>query len=196
MRRLLRAERASSRPEQAAQLLRQGENRVNEACRRQSVITGETPLDLINSFAKRVKSGMKALVVKVEYIANCDESKEPVMKLQVSKRLLSRTADESNEAQQTHLNQLPTRAELEPLLMSASGEETPPRALIFPNIDVLTAWALPLPKLQRMRNRNRRTQVATRTVQHDAPGLAKGKSRRARGPRTNGVARIAYNGAV
>jgi len=147
MRRLLRAEGASSRPEQATKLLRQGENRVNEACRRQSVITGETPPDLINSFARRVKSGMKALVVKVEYMANCDETKEPVMKLQVPKRLLSRTADESNEAQQTHLNQLPTRAELEPLHMSPSGEETPPRALIFPNIDSLTASVLPLLRL-------------------------------------------------
>jgi hypothetical protein len=148
MRRLLRAERASSRPEQAAQLLRQGENRVNEARRPQSVITGETPPDLINSFAKRVKSGMKALVVKVEYIANYDEAKEPVMKLQVPKRLLSRTADESNEAQQTHLNQLPARVEPEPLHMSASGEENRPRSLIFP----------------------------TRTLQHDAPGLTRCKS--------------------
>ncbi len=83
----------------------------------QSVIASKTPPDLINSFAKRVKSGMKALVVKVEYIANHDEAKEPVMKLQVPKSLLSRTTDESNEAQQTHLNQLPTRVELEPLHM-------------------------------------------------------------------------------
>jgi formyltetrahydrofolate hydrolase len=82
-----------------------------------SVIASKTSPDLINSFAKRVKSGMKALVVKVEYIANHDEAKEPVMKLQVPKSLLSRTTDESNEAQQTHLNQLPTRVELEPLHM-------------------------------------------------------------------------------
>jgi hypothetical protein len=80
---------------------------------------------------------MKALVVKVEYIANHDEAKEPVMKLQVPKSLLSRTTDESNEAQQTHLNQLPTRVELEPLHMGASDEWTHPRSLIFRNIDAL-----------------------------------------------------------
>ena len=109
-----------------------------------SVIASNTSPDLINSFAKRVKSGMKALVVKVEYIANYDEAKKPVMKLQVPKSLLSRTTDESNEAQQTHLNQLPARVEPEPLHMSASDEETLPQALIFPNIDAPTARVLPL----------------------------------------------------
>lgn len=112
-----------------------------------SVIASKTFPDLINSFAKRVKSGMKALVVKVEYIANHDEAKKPVMKLQVPKSLLRRTADESHEAQQTHLNQLPTRVELEPLHMSASDEETLPQALIFPNIHALTARVLLLLKL-------------------------------------------------
>ena len=112
-----------------------------------SIIASKTSPDLINSFAKRVKSGMKALVVKVEYIANHDEAKKPVMKLQVPKSLLSRTTDESNEAQQTHLNQLPTRVELEPLHMSASDEETLPQGLIFPNIHALTARVLPLLKL-------------------------------------------------
>jgi hypothetical protein len=129
---------------QATELLGRVENRVNEACRPQSVITGKAPPDLINPFAKRVKSGMKALVVKVEYIANYDEAKKPVMKLQVPKSLLSRTTDKSNEAQQTHLNQLPARVELEPLHMSASDEETLPQGLIFPNIHSLTARALPL----------------------------------------------------
>ena len=85
--------------------------------------------------------------MKVEYVANYDEAKKPVMKLQVPKSLLSRTTDESNEAQQTHLNQLPARVEPEPLHMSASGEETLPQALIFPNIDALTASVLPLLRL-------------------------------------------------
>jgi len=84
-----------------------------------SVIASKTSPDLINSFAERVKSGMKALVVEVEYIANHDEAKKPVMKLQVPESLLSRTTDESNEAQNTHLNQLPMRVEFEPLHMSA-----------------------------------------------------------------------------
>jgi hypothetical protein len=90
---------------------------------------------------------MKALVVKVEYIANHDEAKKPVMKLKVPESLLSRTTDESSEAQNTHLNQLPTRVEFEPLHMSASDEETLPQALIFPNIHALAARVLPLLRL-------------------------------------------------
>lgn len=167
-----------------------------------SVIASKTSPDLINSFAKRVKSGMKALVVKVEYIANRDEAKKPVMKLQVPKSLLGRIADESHEAQQTHLNQLPARVELEPLHMSASDEETPARSLIFPNIHALTARVIARGLSSGNVHGNCRTQVANRTVHHEAPGLTKCKSRRARKPhfvlvpRTNGTARIKYNGAV
>jgi hypothetical protein len=120
---------------------------VNEACRPRSVTTGKAPPDLINPFFDRVKSGVKAFVVKVEYIANHYQPKKPVVMLQVPESLLSRTTDESNEAQQAHLNQLPTRVEPEPLCMSASDEETRPRSLIFPNIDALTARVLPLLKL-------------------------------------------------
>jgi hypothetical protein len=65
---------------------------------------------------------MKALVVKVKYIANYDEAKKPVVMLQVAKNLLRRTANEANESQQgTHLNQLPIRVGFERLCMSASG---------------------------------------------------------------------------
>jgi hypothetical protein len=65
---------------------------------------------------------MKALVVKVKYIANYDETKKPVVMLQVAKNLLGRTADDGNESQQgTHLNRLPMRVAFEPLCMSASG---------------------------------------------------------------------------
>ena len=60
----LRAEAAPSRSGQATELLRRGENRVNEAHRPQSVITSKAPPDLINPFIERIKSGMEALVVK------------------------------------------------------------------------------------------------------------------------------------
>jgi hypothetical protein len=43
---------------------------------------------------------MKALVVKVKDIADCDEAKKPVVKLQIPKNLLSRATDEGNEVQQ------------------------------------------------------------------------------------------------
>jgi hypothetical protein len=46
-----------------------------------SVITSKAPPDLINPFIERIKSGMKALVVKVEYIANHENPKKPVVTL-------------------------------------------------------------------------------------------------------------------
>jgi hypothetical protein len=54
---------------------------------------------------------MKALVVKVKDIADYDEAKKPVVKLQIPKNPLSRATDEGNEVQQeAHLNQIPMRA--------------------------------------------------------------------------------------
>jgi hypothetical protein len=56
---------------------------------------------------------MKALVVKVKDIADYDEAKKPVVKLQIPKNLLGRATDEGNEVQQqAHLNQIPMRAVL------------------------------------------------------------------------------------
>jgi hypothetical protein len=51
---------------------------------------------------------MKALVVKVKDIADYDEAKKPVVKLQILKNPLSRATDEGSEVQQqAHLNQIP-----------------------------------------------------------------------------------------
>jgi hypothetical protein len=86
-----------------------------------SVTTSKTLSDFIKPFIDRVKPGMKAFVVKVKYIANYQHPKEPVVMLQVAKNLLNRTTDEGNESQQgTHMNQLPTRAALDPFGMSDS----------------------------------------------------------------------------
>jgi hypothetical protein len=40
-----------------------------------SATAGKTLSDFIKPFIEPVKSGMKALVVKVKYVANCDEAK-------------------------------------------------------------------------------------------------------------------------
>ena len=61
---------------------------------------------------------MKALVVKVKYIADHDEAKEPVVMIQVPKNLIGRNASKDNEFPQgIHLNRL--RLAFEPLRVSA-----------------------------------------------------------------------------
>jgi len=88
--------------------------------RRWSVIAGNTLSDFIKPFIKRVKPGMKALVVKVEYVADYDEAKEPVVTIQVAEDLVGRTADADNEFPQgAHLNHL--KLAFEPLYIGVSG---------------------------------------------------------------------------
>jgi hypothetical protein len=84
-----------------------------------SAITGKTLPDLISSLLKRVKSSMKAFVVKVKHIANDYQPEKPGVTFQVAKNLLGRTTEEGNEPQQEiHLNQLPRRVALEQLRTS------------------------------------------------------------------------------
>jgi hypothetical protein len=64
-----------------------------------SVTASKTLSDFIKPLIDRVKSGVKAFVVQVKYIADYDEAKKPVVKLQVAKNLLGRTADGSKESQ-------------------------------------------------------------------------------------------------
>ena len=86
-----------------------------------SASASKTLSDFIEPFIDRVKSGVKAFVVQVKYIANYDEAKKPVMTLQVAESLLGRTADEGKESRQgTHLNRLPMRVAFKPLFMNAS----------------------------------------------------------------------------
>jgi hypothetical protein len=79
IRRPLRAEAAPSRSGQATELLRRVKIRVSD--RPPSVITSKAPPDLINPFIERIKSGMKALVVKAKYITNHYQPKKPVVTL-------------------------------------------------------------------------------------------------------------------
>ncbi|MBX9647048.1 MAG: hypothetical protein K2X57_08325 [Xanthobacteraceae bacterium] len=46
-----------------------------------SIIAGKTPSDLIDPLLHRVKSGMKAFVVKVKYIPNHYKPEKPVVML-------------------------------------------------------------------------------------------------------------------
>jgi hypothetical protein len=85
-----------------------------------SATTGKTLSEFVQSFIERVKSGMKALVVKIKYVADHDEAKEPVVMIQVAKHPVGRAADENNEFPQgTHFNRLIVA--FEPLYISASG---------------------------------------------------------------------------
>jgi hypothetical protein len=86
------------------------------------LLQGKTLSDFIKPFVERVKSGVKAFIVQVKYVANYDEAKKPVVTLQVAKNLLGRTADEGKESQGgTHLNHLPMGVAFELLCMSASS---------------------------------------------------------------------------
>jgi hypothetical protein len=62
----------------------------------QSVTTSKTLSDFIKPFIEHVKSVMKALVVKVKYVADYDEAKKPVVTIQVAKDLVGRSAGEDS----------------------------------------------------------------------------------------------------
>ena len=81
--------------------------RFHRVRRRRSTTAGKTLSDFIKPFIKRVKSGMEALVVKVEYAADYDEAKKPVVMVQVTNNPVDRAAGEGNEFPQgTHFNRL------------------------------------------------------------------------------------------
>jgi hypothetical protein len=65
---------------------------------RRSVAASKALPDLIGAFLKRVKPGMKALVVKAKYVANDDQPKKPVVAFEIFENLLNRTGNERNEA--------------------------------------------------------------------------------------------------
>jgi hypothetical protein len=54
---------------------------LNESRRWQPVVTSKTLPDPIKPSVKRVKSGMKAFVVKMKYIADHENPKKPVVTL-------------------------------------------------------------------------------------------------------------------
>lgn len=71
---------------------------ILEVMLRRSVVASKALPDLIGSFLKRVKPGMKAFVVKAKYVANNQQAKNPVVTFQIPKNLLNRTGGERNEA--------------------------------------------------------------------------------------------------
>jgi hypothetical protein len=85
--------------------------RPHRARRWWSTTAGKTLPDFIKPFIKRVKSGMKALVVKVKYVADYDEAKKPVVMIQVADNPVGRIAQENKGFPQgTHLKPPPPRA--------------------------------------------------------------------------------------
>jgi hypothetical protein len=69
---------------------------------------------------------MKALVVKVEYVPDDDEAKEPVVTVQVAENPVGRTADEDNEIPQgTHLKPPPPCPQPPPRADAPVGEARP-----------------------------------------------------------------------
>jgi hypothetical protein len=63
-----------------------------------SDIASKTFPNLINPLIKRVKSGMKTLVVKAEYMANYDNPEKPMVMIEVLNSLLCRISDDVDEA--------------------------------------------------------------------------------------------------
>jgi hypothetical protein len=79
--------------------------RPHHVHRWRSATAGNTLSDFIKPFIKRVKSGMQAFVLKVEYAADHHEAKKPVVMVQVTNNPIDRAADEDNEFPQgTHFN--------------------------------------------------------------------------------------------
>ena len=68
-----------------------------------SIFNGETFPDFIYSLVQRIKSGVKASVVKVEYVPACEKSENPVVGFHVDQYLLDRVTDRnSNLPQNVH----------------------------------------------------------------------------------------------
>jgi hypothetical protein len=65
-----------------------------------SIFNGETFPDFIYSLVQRIKSGVKASVVKVKDIPACEKSENPVMTFDVDEYLLDRTTDKNNNVPQ------------------------------------------------------------------------------------------------
>jgi hypothetical protein len=65
-----------------------------------SIFNGETFPDFVYSLVQRIKSGVKASVVKVKYVPACEKSENPVMSFHVDEYLLDRATDRNNNVPQ------------------------------------------------------------------------------------------------
>jgi hypothetical protein len=67
---------------------------------RPSIFNGETFPDFIYSLVQRIKSGVKASVVKVKYVPDREKSENPVVSFHVDQYLLDRVTDKNNNVPQ------------------------------------------------------------------------------------------------
>jgi hypothetical protein len=65
-----------------------------------SIFNGETFPDFIYSLVQRVKSGVKASVVKVKDVSACEKSENPVVTFDVDEYLFDRATDRNNNVPQ------------------------------------------------------------------------------------------------
>src|SRR6266436_8917243 len=65
-----------------------------------SIFNGETFPDFIYSLVERIKSGVKASVVKVKDVPACEKSENPVVSFHVDEYLLDRATDRNNKVPQ------------------------------------------------------------------------------------------------
>src|SRR5260370_40221471 len=65
-----------------------------------SIFSGETFPDFIYSLVQRIKSGVKASVVKVKYVPDNQKSENPVVSFHVDQYLLDRVTDRNNNVPQ------------------------------------------------------------------------------------------------
>jgi len=65
-----------------------------------SIFNGETLPDFIHPLVQRIKSGVKASVVKVKYVPDCEKSENPVVSFHVNEYLLDRVSDRNNNVPQ------------------------------------------------------------------------------------------------
>src|SRR3979409_1279127 len=65
-----------------------------------SIFGGQTLPDFIHPLVQRIKSCVKASVVKVKYIPTCQKSENPVVSFHVDQYLLNRVTDPNNNVPQ------------------------------------------------------------------------------------------------
>jgi hypothetical protein len=68
-----------------------------------SILNGETFPDFVYSLVQRIEPGVKASIVKVEYVPACEKSENPVVGFYIDQYLLDRVTDRnSNIPQNVH----------------------------------------------------------------------------------------------
>jgi hypothetical protein len=65
-----------------------------------SIFNGETLPDFIHPLVQRIKSGVKASVVKVKNVPKCEKSENPVVSFHVNEYLLDPVSDRNNNVPQ------------------------------------------------------------------------------------------------